>query len=597
MSYHSGGPTTGVPTGVLSMPRIPPPPGNRRRAIVLFVVLGVLTALVAAYLVMVFTLGGKVPSGTTVAGVDIGGLGRTEASRKLQAELGDRADGPIEVRAGDESFELEPAEAGLSFDAEATVDAAYVEKTFDPVTLVGLLGGGEPVAPVVDSDDKALSAAVKKLAKQIDREPREGTITFAKGIAKATMPEVGFELRQDRAVETLRTGFMTTDGAIELPTAETSPAVDRAGVEKAMTSFAEPAMSGPVTLRIGEESVQASVAQIGGALTMKPGDDGGLAPVLDGKKLVKALGKRLDAVLGAPKDARIEMSGGKPRVVPGKVGHTVEPDKLAAAVIPALTKTGDERVAAVSTVEKQPDLTTEELKGLGVKEVVGEFTTHFPYAEYRNVNIGRAASLMNGTLVLPGETFSMNDTVGERTAENGFTGGYVIKGGNLAVEMGGGVSQTATTMYNAAFFAGMVDVQHRPHGFYISRYPVGREATVYWGSLDLKWKNNTPYAVYVQAYTNRAAPGRSGSVTFKLWSTKYWEVKTKTSDRYNIVPFEEIEDDSKDGCVDQPEGVNGFEVDVYRYIYRQNKLVKTEKDHVKYKPEHKIKCKYPDSVD
>src|SRR5690606_13163416 len=182
------------------------------------------------------------------------------------------------------------------------------------------------------------------------------------------------------------------------------------------------------------------------------------------------------------------------------------PEGLAKAVLGALQKSGDERVAVVETVTKQPKLTTEKLEGLGVKEVVGEFTTYYPHAEYRNVNIGRAAELINGTLVLPGETFSFNKTVGERTRENGFTDGLVIKGGRLREELGGGVSQVATTTYNAAFFAGMDDVEHRPHGFYIDRYPVGREATVYWGSLDLRWRNNTPYAVYVQAWRERSSP-------------------------------------------------------------------------------------------
>ena len=104
----------------------------------------------------------------------------------------------------------------------------------------------------------------------------------------------------------------------------------------------------------------------------------------------------------------------------------------------------------------------------------GEFTTSFPYAEYRNINIGRAAELINNTLLKPGETFSLNRIVGERTAANGFTEGYVIKGG-IEKDLGGGVSQSATTTFNAMFFAGLKDIQHRPHTLYINRYPAGRE--------------------------------------------------------------------------------------------------------------------------
>ena len=143
----------------------------------------------------------------------------------------------------------------------------------------------------------------------------------------------------------------------------------------------------------------------------------------------------------------------------------------------------------------EPEFTTEDAKALGIKKEVSKFTTYFPYAEYRNINIGRAAELVDGTIVRPGETFSLNGTVGERTAENGFVKGFVISNGIFKEDFGGGVSQMATTMFNAAFFAGMTDVQHKPHSFYIDRYPVGREATVAWPTVDLQWRNDTPYGV------------------------------------------------------------------------------------------------------
>ena len=134
---------------------------------------------------------------------------------------------------------------------------------------------------------------------------------------------------------------------------------------------------------------------------------------------------------------------------------------------------------------------TADAKKLGIKQVTGEFTTYFPYLPYRNVNIGRAAELINGTLLKPGEIFSLNGVVGERTAANGFTEGYIIEEGKFRKELGGGVSQSATTTFNAMFFAGLKDIQHQPHTLFIDRYPPGREATVAWPSLDLKFQNDT----------------------------------------------------------------------------------------------------------
>ena len=148
----------------------------------------------------------------------------------------------------------------------------------------------------------------------------------------------------------------------------------------------------------------------------------------------------------------------------------------------------------VEATVQEADFTTKDARALGIKEKVSTFTTYYPYAEYRNINIGRAAELVNGTVLKPGETFSLNDTVGERTAENGFTKGFIISNGVFKEDFGGGVSQMATTTFNAMFFAGLEDVEHKPHSFYIDRYPVGREATVAWGAVDLRFKNDTPTA-------------------------------------------------------------------------------------------------------
>ena len=127
------------------------------------------------------------------------------------------------------------------------------------------------------------------------------------------------------------------------------------------------------------------------------------------------------------------------------------------------------------------------------------------------MNIGRAAELINGTLVLPGETFSLNGTVGERTAENGFVKGFIIDGGQFREDFGGGVSQVATTTFNAMFFAGLEDVEHKPHSFYISRYPAGREATVAWPTVDLKFRNDSDTGVLIQYHPLARVRSPSGS--------------------------------------------------------------------------------------
>ncbi len=163
--------------------------------------------------------------------------------------------------------------------------------------------------------------------------------------------------------------------------------------------------------------------------------------------------------------------------------------------------------------------------------MTGEFTTYFPYARYRNINIGRAAELINGTLLKPGEIFSLNGIVGERTAANGFVEGFIIKGGKFKEELGGGVSQSATTTFNAMFFAGLKDIQHQPHTLYIDRYPAGREATVAWPTLDLKFQNDTKYGVLVQAFRERAPAAAGARITVRMWSTKTYDKVDSTTPR------------------------------------------------------------------
>ena len=229
-----------------------------------------------------------------------------------------------------------------------------------------------------------------------------------------------------------------------------------------------------------------------------------------------------------------------------------------------MTQADGEREMKVEATVDEPDFTTADAKALGIKEQVSTFTTYYPYAEYRNINIGRAAEIVDGTVLKPGDTFSLNDIVGERTRENGFTEGFIISNGIFAEDLGGGVSQMATTTFNAMFFAGLEDVEHKPHSFYIDRYPVGREATVAWGSVDLRFKDDTPYGVLVSAHVTPATPSSQGVVTVSMCSTKVWDI---TIDDVRPLQLPGAGDpDADHGELLPNTGYDGFDVDVTRYL-------------------------------
>ncbi len=240
-----------------------------------------------------------------------------------------------------------------------------------------------------------------------------------------------------------------------------------------------------------------------------------------------------------------------------------------------------------------PSSRTADAKDLGITEQVSTFTTHYPYAEYRNTNIGRAAEIVDGTVLKPDDLFSLNDVVGERTRENGFTEGFIISDGIFKEDLGGGVSQMATTTFNAAFFAGLEDVEHKPHSLYIDRYPVGREATVAWGSVDLRFRNDTPYGVLISSKVTPATPSSEGVVTVSMYSTKHWDIESTTSDRYNFRSPATRTLSTAD-CYPNT-GYDGFDVDVTRTFRHvdQDEVVRTERMHTSYLASDTVICKPP----
>ena len=162
-----------------------------------------------------------------------------------------------------------------------------------------------------------------------------------------------------------------------------------------------------------------------------------------------------------------------------------------------------------------PAITTEQLAQLGVKEQIATFSTRHRSGEDRVRNIHRIADLLRGTIIRPGETFSVNATIGPRTPEKGFIEAHVIEDGVFKESYGGGISQFATTLFNAAFFAGLDIPAYKAHSIYISRYPYGREATLSFPRPDLKIRNTTPYGVMIwPTYTE-------SSLTVTLYSTKF----------------------------------------------------------------------------
>lgn len=536
----------------------------------------------------------KLPRHTSVAGVEIGNLSPKAAREKLATALVPRETEAIAVTAGGTTVSLPPRRSGLVPDLEATVAKAGVGRSWNPRDLWNHYTGGSTLAPVVTVDEAKFAKAVAQVNAAVGTPKKDGAVTFDKEGVHVLDAVVGKGVDPE-ALRSAATAALTAAGssrAVSLPLVDDVPAIDASDVQSAVTGFANPAMAAPVTLTFGKSPVALSPAQYAGVLSLKA-QDGALVPTVDKARFAKLLGGAIADRKDAPVDATVVLRGSKPVVVPAKPGVSFDPDQALQVFQGLLAKPEGQRSATIASKVAEPTISTAAAQAWQIKEKISTFTTYFPYAAYRNINIGRAAELVNGTILKPGDTFSLNGIVGERTRANGFTDGWTIQDGVFKSDLGGGVSQMATTTFNAMFFAGLADVEHKPHSLYISRYPIGREATVAWGSVDLRFKNNTKYGVLVRSVVSPSTPSHQGSVTVSMWSTRLWDITTSAGPRYAFTPFKKITDTS--GNCETTAGAQGFQIDVKRYFHRpgQKAVAKTENFHTTYNPQNAVTCKGP----
>ncbi|WP_225220279.1 VanW family protein [Oerskovia merdavium] len=520
----------------------------------------------------------KVPPETTVAGVEVGGLDRTSAVSALEKGLGGRAKEPITLQAGEATTTLDPAAAGLAFDAQATADE-LTSFSMSPVQLWKQLFGGEEELPVTTVDKTKLAAQVAEVEASLNVEPVDGSVVFTDGQPTATPALDGAEVVADEATTIIESSWLTAAQPLDLPTDPIAPAITQAETDAALAQ-ATTLVSAPVTVEVGGQRAELSPDVLAEAAAFNAAD-GSLQLTLDGATLLEAVVDGTDDLLNAAADAKFVFVNGAPVIEGGAPGTTIDPAALSAAV--ATAGTGTERTATVELVESDPAQSVAALEALGVKEKVSEFSTPLTNDAQRTENLRVGASKVNGTLVLPGETFSLTETLSPITKAGGYFSAGIVQDGKHVDGIGGGLSQMATTTYNAGFFAGLDDVEHRQHSYWFSRYPAGREATIFVGSIDMKFKNDTPYGVLMQSWVG------GGELHVAIWSTKYYEVQTSEGEKRNVVQPTTVTHSGAD-CVPQPKGNPGFTITTPRKVLLDGKVVKDEKNTWTYKPDNQVVC-------
>jgi vancomycin resistance protein YoaR len=492
-----------------------------RRRIALATVVSVVVAVLVAGFVYAGS-SGTLAAGEQIAGVDVGGMSTTEARLALKRREAELARVPLVVHVGDRTYRVRAGEVGIKIDwSKAVAEAREKADGFAFVRgfrRMAVRAFGTDVTPVARADPKALDAVLASLAGASDQPHRDAALRL-KGLEPVIVPGSTGRVIDRAAASRLIVGSFA---ALERQPITLRRRVDRpvitAAKLRSVAAKVQTALSAPVRLSLGA-----------GAFTLQPQLVAKLLKLPDeGETEVSIAGPRADAYFASlrkqvdkpPTNAGFEVhSGGQISVVPSVDGRSLDVTRTARNILKAaLTRPGppggpDRRMAPLVVGTQEPSRTTEDAKKMGVKEIVSSYTTLYGGIANRIHNVQLVARLIDNTLIAPGATFSFNGTTGERNADKGFLEAPVIINGELETGLGGGVCQVSTTVFNAAYEAGLNITERTNHALYISHYPQGRDATVDYPGVDLKFVNDTGHYLLLRTFAS------SSSLTVNLYGT------------------------------------------------------------------------------
>jgi vancomycin resistance protein YoaR len=528
--------------------------GLRRLALTaVAVVVGLYLLLTAAWAVDAAAHRDRAMRGVQIGELDVGGDDRQELTEAI-ASLTDRlADQELQVTVGSTSVSTDPVTLGTIPETDLLVDQALEARRggFLPLRPVSWLTGlfsQHTIPPRYTVDPATARQGVAAEVQPALEEPVEPGLEFD-GEALALVPgSNGVTVDPQGVIDGLPA--IVEGGApfrIDLPEETAEPDLDESELGDLVDELNE-STAVPIAVQVLDKRVEISPNAQRSWIRLDV-EDGDLDWVVDEESALADLRPLFPALGSEDQQARFEVVGGEPIIIPASetvvccaegTGAILAQTIADSVPLPALPTDEEEDEGEDATepdlrvAELDPKITgfdegVAELESLGIIEQISTFTTNHACCQNRVANIQRFADLTQGLIIRPGEELSLNGYVGRRTIEKGFVADGAIAQGNFEQQVGGGISQYATTFFNAAFFAGVEFLEYQSHSIYISRYPRGREATISWPKPDLKILNNTPYGILVW---NEYTPT---SITVSFYSTKHLEVEAlpllRASDR------------------------------------------------------------------
>jgi vancomycin resistance protein YoaR len=550
-----------------------------------------LLALAAGLATGVYTLRGHLYAnqalpGVRVLGADVAGSGASEAAARIDRAAAPRLAAPVTVVAAGRRLSLVPGVV-LRVDSTATAAAALQAGrgtvTSRALALLSPLPARRNVAPVLIVRRRAAGALFAKLDGY--GQPASSATVTLDGLEPVVHPgRAGTRVDQQAFLDALGRHVATGRSTIVARYRRAYPRVSTAAATVAAT-HARSVLSAPVELRYAG-AVLGSLQPERLARLLRFAPHGRtLDATFDRDAVATVVGPLVRPWRRPAVNARLAPNGTHVRLVPARPGSDLD---LAATVsaLAAATYGQTGRIANVTLAPVQPKVTTQELRKLGITRQLASFTTDMGVSSSNRIhNVHLMADFIAGTIVKPGEVFSFNKIVGPRTAQRGFLEGQEIIGTLVLPSIGGGVCQTATTLFNDAFETGLPILERTNHNLYLSHYPLGRDATVAWGGPDLVFRNDMRHGILITtSYTDQ-------TLTFMFWGTPQGRrvvAETGPKENFKSPTMNYAIDPSAPANsvkVVSGSGAEGFSVTVQRTVYQGGKVLRRDSFRSTYIPE------------
>ena len=475
---------------------------------------------------------GKIFDNVYACGVNLGGMTQQEAEQALEQAVGDSyetTDLVIKMAEDGKELVFKPADTKVQFDAQAAAEAAYLYGRDGSIFAKARARSAAKLTDHVIDPADYLTMDEQYVQGVVDEEAATGSEMTPTKVEKKT---------EQRDVEETR-----EDGSTETVNKDVQLLVITLGTSK--RDFTAEDLRKAIDDAYAAHTFEAEFTY----------DFEAPEPV------------DLDALYKEyctePKDASYDEKTFE--ITPEVVGYGFDKEDVQKQLDEA--KEGDEIVIELG--ELAPEITEEKLRASLFADVLASYDSPHTWINDRTHNLELACEAIDGTVLMPGQTFSFNETVGERTKEKGYREAIVYVSGESVPQRGGGVCQVASTIYYCALMADLDIVTRAPHMYFVTYVPAGMDATVYWGSQDFKFRNSTEYPLRIDASVS------DGYVHIKLVGTETKDYTVKmTYDIVSTMDWKTVEKEITDGSYANGEVITtpytGYKVITYMHKYDKN---------------------------